>query len=104
MKLPKTTKRYCPYCKKHTEQKIKEAKRKTRGTANPLSQGSKKRIKQRGRMGEGSQGKYSKPPITKWRMADRKASKKLDLRYECSECKKMTVQKSGIRTKKLEMK
>ena len=81
-----------------------EAKRKTRGTANPLSAGSKKRIKARGRMGEGSKGKYSKPPITKWRMAGRKQSKKLDLRYECSKCKKMTVQKKGTRTKKLEMK
>lgn len=104
MKLPKITKRYCPYCKAHTEQKIVEAKRKTRGTANPLSQGSKKRIQVRGRMGMGNQGKYSKPPITKWRMCNRKQSKKLDLRYQCTKCKKMTVQKSGIRTKKLEMK
>ena len=104
MKLPKTLQRYCPKCKKHTEQKILEAKRKNRGSSNPLSMGSKKRIKKRGRMGVGSQGKYSKPPITKWRMANRKQSKKLDLRYQCSVCKKMTVQKSGIRAKKIELK
>jgi large subunit ribosomal protein L44e len=104
MKIPKTVKKYCPYCKKHTTQKVVEAKRKTRSTANPLSKGSKKRIQQRGRMSKGNKGKYSKPPITKWRMANRKTSKKTDFRYECSECKKMTVQKKGIRTKKLEFK
>lgn len=104
MKIPKAIKRYCPYCKKHTDQKTIESKRRTRGTANPLSKGSKKRIKQRGRLGEGNQGRFSKPPLAKWRMANRKTSKKTDLRYECSVCKKMSVQKTGIRAKKMELK
>lgn len=102
MKLPKTVKRYCPFCKKHTEQKIVQSKAKTRGSAHPLSYGSKARIKARGRLGMGNRGKYSKPPISKWSMAGRKASKKTDLRFQCKECKKLTNQRQGFRAKKIE--
>ena len=103
MKLPKTRNTYCPKCKKHEEHKIIEGKKKTRGTAHPLSIGSKKRIKQRGRMGTGNNGKYSKPAITKWRMAGRKTSKKVDLRFQCNSCKKMHgIASGGFRAKKIE--
>ena len=103
MKLPKTRNTYCPKCKKHEEHKIIEGKKKTRGTAHPLSFGSKKRIKQRGRLGTGNNGKYSKPAITKWRMAGRKTSKKVDLRFQCSSCKKMHgIASGGFRAKKIE--
>jgi len=103
MKLPKTRNTYCPKCKKHEEHKIIEGKKKTRGTSHPLSFGSKKRIKQRGRMGTGNNGKYSKPAITKWRMAGRKTSKKVDLRFQCSSCKKMHgIASGGFRAKKIE--
>ena len=104
MKMPKLKKRYCPYCKKHTEHKVLESKKRTRGTAHPLSRGSKKRIKARGRMSTGNKGKYSKPAITKWRMAGRKQSKKTDLRFECSVCKKKHQQKKGFRAKRIELK
>jgi hypothetical protein len=40
MKLPKTTKRYCPYCKKHTSHSISQAKRKGRSS---LTYGAKQR-------------------------------------------------------------
>lgn len=58
MKRPKTTNRYCPYCKKRTEQKIKEP---SKGKASSMKRGSKTRIRLRGRWrGIGNQGKYSR--------------------------------------------
>lgn len=103
MKLPKQRKKYCPYCKKHEQHKIIEGKKKTRGTAHPLSHGSKKRIKGRGRIGTGNNGKYSKPAISKWRMTGVKNSKKIDLRFQCGTCKKQHVLgNGGFRARKVE--
>jgi len=105
MKLPKTRNTYCPSCKKHTEHKIIEGKKKGRGATHPMSFGSQKRIKHRGHMGTGNKGKYSRPPITKWRMTGRKTSKKVDLRFECTVCKKMHhPAKGGFRARKVEFK
>ena len=101
MKLPKQTMRYCPHCKKHTDQKIQQSKKKA---PRSMSRGSKVRAKKRGRaMGAGSHGRYSKPAITKWKMTGKKATKKSDLRYECSVCKKQSVQRKGIRAKKIDI-
>ncbi|HLC63379.1 MAG TPA: 50S ribosomal protein L44e [Candidatus Nanoarchaeia archaeon] len=102
MKIPKTTKRYCKFCKKHTEQKIAEVKGKERGSQ---KKGSLQRAYKRGRgRGFGNLGKYgSKPPISKWKRTGAKTSKKTNLKYTCSVCKKTTVQKKGTRTKKLVM-
>jgi len=101
MKLPKTTKRLCPYCKKHTEHKTTQTKRKK---ASSLSLGSKYRAKKRGlARGTGNLGRYSKPAITKFKLTGKKQSKKTDLRYECSVCKKTHVQKTGIRAKRVEL-
>lgn len=56
-------------------------------------------------MGVGNHGKYSKPAITKWRMAGRKTSKKTDLRFECQTCKKMhAMSNGGFRARKVEFK
>ena len=104
MKLPKTRRTYCPFCRKHTEHKVMESKRKTVGTAHPMSYGSKLRAKMRGRLGRGNKGRYSKPPITKWKLAGKKQSKKTDLRYECTVCKKMHNQRQGFRAKRIEFK
>ena len=49
-------------------------------------------------------GRYSKPAISKFKMTGKKSTKKTDLRYECKTCKKIHLQKSGFRTKKLEFK
>lgn len=105
MKIPKLRNRYCPTCKKHTEHKITQSKNKTRGTAHPLSFGSRKRIKLRGNMGTGNNGKYSRPPIAKRRMFGRKTSKKVDLRFQCGSCKKMHgLSNGGYRVRKVEFK
>ena len=103
MKLPKTVKRFCPYCRKHTKHKITQAKKKTPSSAHPLGKFAKKRT--RFGKGHGNLGKYgSKPAVSKWKMGNKKQSKKTDLRYECSVCKKQHIQKQGKRAKKVEFK
>ncbi|MBS3131913.1 50S ribosomal protein L44e [Candidatus Woesearchaeota archaeon] len=102
MKMPKTLNRYCPYCKKHTEHKVSQNKKKT---ASSLTYGSKVRARLRGKArGTGNLGRYSKPAVTKFKMTGAKASKKTDFRYECKECKKSHMQKKGFRAKKIEFK
>ena len=101
MKIPKVKKRLCPYCKKHTEHKVSQSKRRNPSS---LKYGSKYRAKLRGSArGTGNLGRYSKPAITKFKLTGSKMSKKTDLRYQCTVCKKLHMQKSGFRAKKLEM-
>ena len=99
MKFPKKTKRYCPYCKKHTEHKITQAKGgHQRG---PLKRGSPVRARKRGlARGYGNLGRYSKPAISKWKRKT-KSTKKTNLIYVCSVCGKGKMQKKGTRTGRL---
>lgn len=102
MKVPKLRSRYCPHCKKHTEHKASQNKKKA---ASSLTYGSKIRARRRGvARGIGSMGRYSKPAITKFKRTGKKQTKKTDLRYECKICKKSHMQKSGFRSKRLEFK
>lgn len=102
MKVPKMMKRHCPKCKKHTEQKVTQSKRRARNASRPLSFGSTHRVKARGeRRGAGNLGKYSKP--TKPKMIGKKLTKKTDFRYECQVCKHTVAQVKGIRAKKVEI-
>ncbi|MFH1849208.1 MAG: 50S ribosomal protein L44e [archaeon] len=102
MKLPKIVRRHCPYCKKHTEHKVTQNKRKE---ASPFSYGSKNRARKRGQArGVGNRGRYSKPAVTKFKMTGAKVSKKTDLRYSCKDCKKSHVQRQGFRAKRVEFK
>lgn len=101
MKIPKTTKRLCVKCKKHTDHKIAQAKRRSPGSKHPLAKAAKARSGFG--KGYGNLGKYgSKPAISKFKMTGAKTSKKLDLRYTCNTCKKTSVQAKGIRCKKVE--
>ncbi|MEK6901195.1 MAG: 50S ribosomal protein L44e [Nanoarchaeota archaeon] len=100
MKIPKTVKRFCKHCKKHTEQKITQNKKKAPSS---LSRGSKYRARLRGvARGIGNLGRYSKPAVTKFKRTGAKGTKKTDLRYTCTVCKKMSTQRKGIRSKKVE--
>ena len=100
MKIPKTKKRLCRNCKKHTDHKVAQNKKKT---ASSLSRGSKYRARKRGQArGTGGLGRYSKPAVTKFKRTGAKNTKKTDLRYTCNECKKSTCQSSGIRAKRVE--
>ena len=92
---------HCAKCGKHTEHKVSEAKKRTPGSARPLAKFAKSRSGFG--KGHGNLGKFgSKPPVTKWKMTGKKQTKKIDLRYECKECKKIKVQRTGIRTRRAE--
>ena len=100
MKIPKTTNRFCPYCKKKTEQKIKVIG--TGGKRGTLTRGSISRAKARGLgRGIGNKGKWgSKPAITKNKRKS-KTTKKTNIMYTCKECKKSKYQKKGQRASKV---
>jgi len=99
MKIPKTIKRYCPYCKKHTEHRVMQNKKKQ---ASSLKRGAKQRMWKRGLARGKGNTKLSKGALTKWKRYGKKTSKKTDLRYECSVCKKIHMQKKGKRAKRVE--
>jgi len=103
MKVPKTMRRLCPFCRKHTSQKITQAKKRTPGSTHPLSMGSqKRRLFGKGMGNLGTRG--SKPALSKFKMTGAKQTKKTDFRYECSVCKKTHTQRQGKRAKKVEIK
>lgn len=97
MKFPKKVKRYCPYCKKKTEQKVKEP---SKGKASALKRGGKARIRARGLWrGIGNKGRYSR--MKNQQKGKRKTTKKTNLMYTCTECGKSKYQKKGVRTSKV---
>jgi len=102
MKLPKTTKRHCPFCKKHTEHKISQVS--TGSKRGAMKRGSIPRAKKRGRArGYGNLGKWgSKPAVTKFKRKT-KSTKKTNTLYTCQVCKKSHGQKKGIRTSKVQI-
>lgn len=100
--MPKVKMRYCKHCKKHTEHKVAQNKKRSPSS---LTYGSKVRAKLRGSArGTGNRGRYSKPAISKFKMTGKKLSKKTDIRFECKTCKKGSVQREGFRAKKVEFK
>ncbi len=93
VKIPKTTKRYCKFCKKRTEQKIKVVSAgNKRGT---LTRGSISRAKKRGLgRGIGNKGRWgSKPAVSAFKRKS-KTTKKTNIMYSCKECKKSLYRKS----------
>lgn len=104
MKLPKETKRYCPYCKKHTSQTVAQAKQRSRSTTHPLSRGSAVRYNSRGHgIGYGNKGRYgSKPAIKSWKRKV-KVTKRISIVYKCKTCGKMKNIKKAIRSSRIEI-
>lgn len=104
MKLPKEIKRYCPYCRKHTDQVVATAKQKSRSAAHPLSRGSSTRAHSRGmRSGYGNKGRHgSKPPIKDWKRKT-KITKRITIVYKCKTCNKIKGIKSAIRSSRIEI-
>jgi len=102
MKIVKKRNKYCKFCRKYTSQEVSIAKKKERGA---LKKGSIKRAKKRGRgRSFGNVGRWgSKPAISKFKRTGAKSSKKTDLRYKCKVCNKISIQKEGKRTKKVEL-
>ena len=91
MKLPRKTRRYCPKCKEHTEQKIEIVSTgHKRGT---LKWGSIERSKKRHSLGMGNKGRWgSKRAIKSWAMKAKTTTRKV-LVYTCQRCKKATLSK-----------
>lgn len=100
MKIPKTTKRFCPYCNKKTEQKVKIVS--TGGKRGTLKRGGIARARLRGLgRGIGNKGKWgSKPAVSKFKRKS-KTTKKTNIMYTCAVCKKSKYQKKGIRSGKI---
>ena len=100
MKIPKETNRFCPYCNKKTDQKIKVIGTGfSRGAMRRF--GGKARAKLRGiGVGIGNYGKWSKPAITKNKRKS-KTTKKTNFMYTCKVCKKSKYQNKGIRAGKV---
>jgi large subunit ribosomal protein L44e len=97
MKLPKTVNRYCPYCNKKTEQRVKIIG--TGGKRGTLRRGSKERAKMRGlNRGIGNKGRFSKPAVSKFKRKS-KTTKKTNIMYTCSVCKKSKY-RQGRRNKR----
>jgi len=102
VKLPKKTKRYCPKCRKHTEQKIEVLS--TGIKRGPLAWGSLSRARKRGKArGSGNKGRWgSRPAISKWKRKT-KATKRLVLLYTCQVCKKSKPAKHSRRVSKIQL-
>ena len=100
MKIPKITNRFCPYCNKKTENKIRLVS--TGGKRGTLKRGGIARAKTRGLgIGIGNKGKWgSKPAVSKFKRKS-KTTKKTNIRYVCAECGKSKYQKKGKRISKL---
>jgi ribosomal protein L44E len=99
MKIPKKTKRFCPYCKKKTEQKVKVVSTGfKRGT---LTRGSISRAKKRGLgRGIGNKGQWgSNPAVPKFKRKT-KTTKKTNTMDTGQECKRAKYQKKGKRAGK----
>jgi len=97
MKMPKKLQRYCPICKKKTEQKVKQQ---SAGKPSTMKRGSKVRAMLRGlNRGIGNKGRYSR--MKNQAKGQRKTTKKTAIVYTCTVCGKGKDQKKGKRTSKL---
>jgi large subunit ribosomal protein L44e len=90
MRFPKTMRIYCPYCKKHTEHSVEQAKKKPR---RKMAQGQRRFMaKLKG---------YTSFPRPK--PDYEKPTKRTDLRYKCKVCGKKHTKGQGFRVKKFEL-
>jgi len=90
LKLPKTVRIFCPFCKKHTSHDIETVKKRTRRKMAEGQRRFERKLK-----GYGSFPK-SKPDYEK-------PTKRMDLRYKCKECGKRHTKGKGFRSKKFEL-
>lgn len=91
MEMPKQLKTHCPFCKKHTPQTVERVRK---GQASSLTHVVRQRMLRAN--GIGNQGKFSKVP------GGDKPTKKVNVRYRCSVCKK-AHSRAGFRSGKFEL-
>ncbi len=98
MKLPRKTKRYCPHCNAHTEQKIDLVSTgHKRGT---LKWGSITRSKMRSLPGTGNKGRTSRRAGKSRKMKTKTTTRKV-LIFTCQKCKKSTQTAKSRRVSKI---
>ena len=103
MRLPKETKRYCKYCRKHTVQLVTTAKQRSRSSTHPNSRGSTSRLEDRGlRVGYGNQGRYSRKGPKDWKRKT-KMTKRITIMFKCKTCNKMKGAISATRAGRIEI-
>ena len=91
MIIPKKQNRYCPFCKKHTEHSVEEAKRKPRRQDTKSQRRFLRKL-----MGYGSFPKENPK-------GREKPTRKVDFRYKCAVCNRRHTIGEGFRIKKTEM-
>lgn len=91
MKIPKNQKKYCPFCKKHTEHIVEEAKRRPRRQDTRSQRRFLRKLKGYGSFPKENPKGREKP------------TRKLDFRYKCTVCNKKHIIGEGFRSKKIEM-
>ena len=99
MKVPQQVKRYCPYCKRHTLQKVERVKTSGRRKTSSLKAGSRYRLE---KLHKG----YGGSPYPKIEHGVKHGSKtvqKVFLRYKCLECGKYNQVTTAIRAKRFEI-
>lgn len=92
MIIPKTQFRYCPFCRKHTEHTVEEAKRRTRRQDTKSQRRFLRKL-----AGYGSFPKENPK-------GREKPTRKVDFRYKCTACNKKHTVGEGFRVKKIELK
>jgi large subunit ribosomal protein L44e len=90
MKIPKKQRRYCKFCKKHTEHVVEEAKRRPRRQTTKSQRRFLRKLAGYGSFPRENPKGREKP------------TRKLDLRYKCSVCGKKHPVGQGFRVKKIE--
>lgn len=94
MKIPKTQRKYCPICDKHTQH---EVRKETVGARNRGALSKGERRSSRRKRGYGNSGKSSES------VSGEKPTRKVDLRYKCQECGREQIIGRGSRVKRLEI-
>ena len=92
MLFPKKIRKYCIYCRKHTEHIAEEAKRKPRRQDTKSQRRFLRKMKGYGSFPRENPKGREKP------------TRKIDLRYKCVSCGKKHSVGKGFRVKKLEFK
>lgn len=90
MKMPVKFRTYCPFCRKHELHEVEKVKK---GRASGLNWINRQKAR---RGAVGNLGKFSKVP------GGDKPTKKINVRYRCTVCKKAHL-RAGFRLKKFEL-
>lgn len=93
MEVPKSQRRFCPYCRTHTKHEVKRVK--VSKVKRGLAQGQrrfKRKMKGFGSFPKSNPKGRAKP------------TRKVDLTYKCEQCKKQHNVGKGWRAKKFEIK